>query len=103
MNSKLSYAQDWQQLAHEAKWSAAALAKKCGVSVRTLERYFLRQMGKSPKAWLTTQRQRRAIGLLRDGSRVKEVAGLLSYRPQHFSRDFKKHNGRPPSQLSVLA
>jgi transcriptional regulator GlxA family with amidase domain len=52
MNGRLHQIQNWSELAHEAKWSAAALAKKCGVSLRTLERHFLKAMGRRPQTWL---------------------------------------------------
>lgn len=101
MNTRLHHIQNWPELARQTNWSAAALAKKCGVSVRTLERYFLKQMGNSPKAWLLKQRQRRAFDLIRDGSTVKEAAARIGY--QHastFSREFMKHWGcYPTAQL----
>jgi transcriptional regulator GlxA family with amidase domain len=62
MNSKLNHVKNWPELAQAANWSAAILAKKCGVSVRTLERHFLKEMGKSPKAWLAETRQQLAVG-----------------------------------------
>jgi len=100
MNTALNHIQDWPELSREAKWSASALAKKCGVSVRALERYFRGQFAECPRTWLAEQRQRRAIELLRDGSTVKEVAGQLGYKNQHhFSREFKKQTGHPPCQL----
>jgi transcriptional regulator GlxA family with amidase domain len=98
MNTRLSHIQNWTELAQQAKWSASALAKKCGITVRTLERYFLRQMNKSPKAWLAEQRQRRAVELLRDGSSVKETATCLGYKqPTNFTRKYKKHWGFCPA------
>ena len=61
MNSKLNYIENWPELAQEAKWCAATLAKKCGVSERTLERHFLKHFGESPRIWLTKQRLGLAI------------------------------------------
>jgi transcriptional regulator GlxA family with amidase domain len=40
MNTCLHCIQNWLELAQQANWSAATLAKMCGVPVRTLERYF---------------------------------------------------------------
>jgi AraC-like DNA-binding protein len=98
MNTRLHHIQNWPKLARATNWSAAALAKKCGVSVRTLERYFLKEMGKRPKAWLSEQRQHRAIALLQDGSTVKETAASLNYKhATHFSREFKEHWGHCPT------
>jgi transcriptional regulator GlxA family with amidase domain len=95
----MQWNQNWQELAQRANWSAAALAKECGVSLRTLERYFLKAMGERPQAWLCEERQRRAVELLRDGSNVKTTAALLGYRhATHFSREFKKHWGHAPTE-----
>ena len=104
MNSRLNHIQDWSALAQQARWSASALAKECGVSVRTLERHFRRRMGKSPKAWLAEQRQSLAIQLLQRGSSVKETAGHTGYQnASAFSREFKKHWGNCPAMQSAGA
>jgi len=98
MNTHLHHIQNWPKLAQEANWSAAALAKKCGVSVRTLHRHFLKQLGKNTKAWLAEQRQRHALELLSAGSSIKETASCLGYRqPTNFTRKFKKYWGVCPS------
>lgn len=102
MNSRLDRIQNWPELAPAAGWFAAALAEKCGVSLRTLERFFREHMSNSPKAWFAEQRQRRAIELLREGRSIKEVAAMLGYRNQHhFAREFKKYNGYCPSAHSA--
>jgi AraC-like DNA-binding protein len=99
MNTKLPYVQDWPELARHSKWSAATLAKQCGVSLRTLERYFLKQFRSSPKKWLSEKRQHTAVQMLRGGYSVKEVASYLGYQSQaHFSREFKKHWGLSPTR-----
>jgi AraC-like DNA-binding protein len=115
MNTRLQHIQNWLDLAQQAKWSAAALAKKCGVSVRTLERYFLKNKGTTPIVWLAEQRQKQAWKLLRDGSSVKETAAHLGYKqPGNFSRKFRKHWGccpavqvlqakTEPSQTTIVA
>ncbi|MEI8288538.1 MAG: helix-turn-helix transcriptional regulator [Verrucomicrobiota bacterium] len=98
-NPRLKHIQNWPELAREAKWSASALAERCGVSVRTLHRYFLRHMGKNTKTWLDEQRQHDALELLRDGSTVKETATYLGYKePNSFSRHYKSQTGTCPSQ-----
>jgi AraC-like DNA-binding protein len=104
MNTKMKHIQNWPELAKEANWRAAALAKKCGVSVRTLERHFLKEMGKSPTAWIAEQRRQLEAELLLDGSMVKEVAERLGYKNQHhFSREFKRRHGHPPSQEHIAS
>jgi hypothetical protein len=102
MNSKLNHIQEWAKLAQKADWSVSALAKQCRVSVRTLERYFLKVAGIKPKAWLAEQRQLQAIELLRDGSSVKETAGYLHYKhPSHLTNGLKKHWGHCPTIKAV--
>jgi AraC family chitin signaling transcriptional activator len=97
MSARLYHVRNWIELAQQAKWSASALAKTSGVSVRTLERFFLNNIGKTPKVWLTEQRQEQAIKLLRDGASVKDVAARLGYRQaSNFSRKFKIHWGSSP-------
>ena len=92
-NRSFSDIEKQAKLEAEAKWSVSTPAKKCGVSVSTLERHFLDQMGKSPKAWLTEQRQKPAHELLDHGSPVKEAADQAGYRQAStFSREFKKQN-----------
>ncbi len=99
MNTRLNHVQNWPELAHQASWSAAKLAKKCNISVRTLHRYFLKTMGKNTKTWLAEQRQRNAHDLLRKGSSIKETATCLGYKqPTNFTRKYKNHWGICPSQ-----
>jgi transcriptional regulator GlxA family with amidase domain len=102
MTARLNRIQSWRELAQAAKWSAATLAKHCGVSLRTLERHFLKEMGKSPKAWLVEQRQQRALELVRDGSSVKEMAAVLDFKHStHLSRDFKGQWGCCPTDKTA--
>jgi AraC-like DNA-binding protein len=96
---KLKHIQNWLELARQAKWSASALAKQCGVSVRTLHRHFLQHTGKNTRIWLDEQRQRNAHELLCDGSSIKETADCLGYKsPSNFARHYKHQTGLRPSQ-----
>jgi AraC-like DNA-binding protein len=102
MNNRLQNIQNWPELARQANWCAGTLAKQHGVSLRTLERYFLKEMGKSPKAWLVEQRQQQASKLLQDGSSVKETAQCLNYKhPNHLTNAFKKHWGYCPTNKTT--
>jgi transcriptional regulator GlxA family with amidase domain len=98
-NSRLKHIQNWPELAREAQWSASALAKQCGVSVRTLHRHFLRHTGKNTRTWLDEQRQRDARELICDGSSIKETAACLGYKQQtNFTRHYKHQTGHCPSE-----
>jgi transcriptional regulator GlxA family with amidase domain len=98
-NDRLQHIRNWLELAEQANWSVNALARLCGVSVRALQRHFSKNMGKSPKAWISEQRQNRAVKLLRGGkSSIKEIARELGYQHgANFSRQFKKHWGYAPA------
>jgi transcriptional regulator GlxA family with amidase domain len=99
VKNRVQWMKNQKELAQQADWSAATLAKRCGVSLRTLERYFLKEMGKCPQTWLCEERQRRAIELLRDGCNVKKAATILGYKhATHFSREFKKHWRHAPTE-----
>lgn len=98
MNNRLHKIQNWPERAQTANWCASTLAKDCGVSLRTLERYFLKGMCKSPKKWLAEQRQQRASALIQAGSTVKETAAQLDYKhPSHLTNAFKKQCGCCPT------
>jgi len=98
LNTKLNHIQNWHELARQARWSASALAKQCGVSKDTLRRQFMKQFEKPPGAWLAEQRQRCAVDLLRAGFSVKETADCLGYKQQtNFTRKFKGFWGNCPS------
>lgn len=98
MSNKLEYIRNWHELARQANWSAVVLAKKCAVSSRCLHRHFLQQMGTSPKMWLSEQRLRQALKLLRNGSSIKEIASQLGYKHHSsFTRKYKNQIGICPS------
>ena len=97
--TKLKHISNWPERARQAKWSAAILAKNCGVTVRTLHRHFLQHMGKNTKTWLDEQRQHNAHELLCDGSSMKETSDCLVFQQQSsFTRYYKHQTGHCPSQ-----
>jgi AraC-like DNA-binding protein len=99
MNPRLIHIKNWPELAREASWSTSALAKRCGVSERTLRRHFFRQMGKCPREWLLDQRLHSALELLLAGSSVKLTAYRLGYKhPSNFGRQYKSRTGVHPSR-----
>ncbi len=98
MRSHLKPIRNLPELAEEANWSAAALAKRRGLSLRCLERAFQTEMGTTVRAWLQERRQCRAVELLREGFSVKEVSAELGYSDQsHLWRAFRQRYGRAPS------
>jgi AraC-like DNA-binding protein len=88
-------------LAKRAGWSVKGMADHCGVSLRTLERHFIKKMGQTPVEWLNEHRQKHALELLRLGSSIKETSAELGYKHgSHLTRDFKKQWGCCPTQLN---
>ena len=102
MGSCLEQIKDWSALAKAASYNATALAFKCRVSTRQLERFFQAKMGNSPHKWLRHLRMRRAVELICDQTSIKEVAAELGYKdPAHFTHDFKEYFGVAPSRYHV--
>jgi AraC-like DNA-binding protein len=98
MNLKLHRITDWPERAHAAKYCVKTLARRCDVSVRTLERFIKLKFAASPHDWMIDLRMRRAVELLPETASIKETSDQLGYKSQnHFSREFKKHYGHAPS------
>jgi len=95
--SRLSYIDGWGQRARAASYSVALMAKDCGVSIRTLERFFNATISESSRRWLKRLRMQHALDLFRAGKTVKEAYELLGYKnPNQLSEDFKKIFGASP-------
>lgn len=100
MRSKLHRIADWGDRARKAEYSAHKLAKLCGVSLRSLERFFKQTKATSPHQWLQLQRLLQAKSILMELDSIKEAADTLGYKQaNHFSREFKKHFGGTPSSF----
>lgn len=80
--------------------SSALVAEQCrdaGVSVRTMERIFQKEVGMSFEAWRRQVRLMKAIELLVEGCPVKEVAATVGYRqPGAFIELFRNTLGMTP-------
>jgi len=78
----------------------AALSKLCaqaGLSVRTLERIFQREVGASFTIWRRNVRLMKGIELMVGGASVKEAAFAVGYRqPSAFVEIFRRSMGRTP-------
>ena len=74
MRSRLCQIRNCTELARAAKYRAGGLAKKCGVSTRELQRFFLARKGKHPHEWLNELRQMEGRLLIGRGKSVKEAA-----------------------------
>lgn len=94
---------EWRRLARRAKYRAGGLAALLEVSRRQLQRHTRRAFGKSPQEWLDQERLKHAAKSLRSGGSVKLVAFSLGFKQvSHFSREFRRFHGVPPSKLKLL-
>ncbi len=80
-----------------------ALAEELGISRGYLRNVFFAVHGMSPREYLTEERLRAAKALLREGGlTVGEVAHRVGYEDVlQFSRIFKKHTDRSPSEYRL--
>jgi AraC family carnitine catabolism transcriptional activator len=88
------------EAALEEPVASASVAARVGLSLRQLERRFVRALGVTPARYYLALRLRRAPNLLQQSDlRVTEIAfatGFVSL--EHFSRCYKSHFGATPSQ-----
>ena len=85
---------------HRLSHAQVQMARELGISPRHLTGLCRRLFGDSPARLLLRLKLRRADEMLRYGDRrVKEVSDALGFaNPFHFSRVFRRHLGRSPSQ-----
>lgn len=77
--------------------SLTCLCLDAGVSIRTLQRVFLREVGTDPDSWRRQVRLTRAINLLVSGCSVKEASFTVGYRqPSAFVTAFRHLFGSTP-------
>jgi AraC-like DNA-binding protein len=98
--SHISSHSDWQNLARNAHFKPAAVARLCGVSPRTVQRYFKKHYHCTLGEWMRNYRLEMAYQRLLTGESIKCVAIDLGYKQlSHFSRDFKTRYGCAPKFL----
>lgn len=89
------------EAAIDAPLTVAAIAKRCGVTARTLETLFLKAIGESPGAYFLRLRLSAARRLVKD-SRIPlaDIAVRTGFSSAaSFSRAFRKAYGASPSNL----
>jgi AraC family transcriptional regulator, activator of mtrCDE len=84
----------------EAGWSVDAMARSAGMSRTSFTSRFRASVGRSPMAYLTELRLRRAAGYLSTTTKsVHEIAHLTGYGNEaSFSKAFSRLFGRPPGE-----
>ncbi len=91
-------AQQWLQANLDQRVSITALARRLGLSARTLNRRFRRATGMTPQAYLQTLRIAAARDLLKHSNlAVSEIAWRVGFTDtSYFSALFRRHCGVPP-------
>ena len=89
------------QASAENPLSIATLAKKAYLSEGRFRQVFINSTGIPPKVYYDNLRLNKALSWLRDTDmKLLEIASRLNYSSAfHFSRAFKKHFGKPPSEF----
>jgi AraC-like DNA-binding protein len=81
--------------------SIDAIARQCGVSVRTLHRGFAEWVGLRPKLVVRLERSQRASRMLLEGERSASVSAVLGFSDQaHMTREFRAVYGFTPARFS---
>ncbi|HBC88763.1 MAG TPA: hypothetical protein DCZ94_17615 [Lentisphaeria bacterium] len=88
------------QASAENPLPVATLAKKACLSEGRFRHVFISSTGISPKSYYDSLRLNKALTWLRDTDmKLADIASRLNYSSAfHFSRAFKKHFGKPPSE-----
>lgn len=102
VQERLSHIADWAELGRRAHYRATELDQLCGVTRRSLERFFQMRFGKAPQECLDELRHHDLECLLRSERQLKEIAFLAGYKqPSHMTRQFKQRHGVSPSEWRV--
>ncbi|KAF1055952.1 MAG: Multiple antibiotic resistance protein MarA [Pseudomonas delhiensis] len=91
--------QEWLAANLAESLSLERMAEEVAVSRFHLLRAFKQETGLSPRQWAMQLRTRRALGLLRAGWAVGEIAHALGFADQsHFTRHFRNAYGLSPGR-----
>jgi AraC-like DNA-binding protein len=89
--------------APERSTPLASLCRDAGVSVRTIQRIFRKDIGLDFESWRRQVRLTKAVELLVGGHSVKEVAFCVGYRQSSaFVEAFRRSFGLTPKAWTVL-
>lgn len=103
MGSRLHQVRDWTSEAREADYCCEAIAVRCGVSSRQLERFFHREFETTPHEFVQAFRMSIARLRLEQGFSTKAVACDLKFSgPSEFCRACKKYFGVPPQSFAPM-
>lgn len=87
----------------ESSKALAALCHDAGVSVRTIQRIFRKEIGIDFESWRRQVRLTKAVELLVDGRSVKEVSFCVGYRQSSaFVEAFRRSFGMTPKAWTLF-
>jgi AraC-like DNA-binding protein len=101
MDPRIAHVIDSMERDFDGRLTIAGLAAAVNLSPSRLAVLFKRETGVSPVRYLRALRMERARLLLeRTFLSVKEVMTFVGvHDPSHFTRDFSRHHGIPPTRL----
>ena len=103
MSERLSRIRDWEALARQAHFQPGLMADLCPVSLRQMQRFFVRRFERTPRQWTRELRCRLAHQLIAQGWSSKAVIEELGFAGgSHLSREFRKFYGAAPQTCAPL-
>jgi AraC-like DNA-binding protein len=103
MSARLLKVAEWEKLAAQAYYRPSTMADLCPVSLRELQRFFVKQFNKTPKEWTRELRCRIARKLIIQGWSNKAIASELHFAHEtHFCREFKRVYGFSPQSFAPV-
>ena len=88
--------------APEQTTTLAALCRGAGMSVRTIQRIFRKDIGIDFEGWRRQARLTKAVELLLAGHSVKQVSFCIGYRqPSAFVEGFRRSFGMTPKVWAI--
>ncbi len=90
----------WVTVARSCGYDYRKLARRCNITVRTLQRWFREDHAMTPEQWLIELRLKDAAAMLKKAKSVRSVQEKLGFKlASHFSRDFKRYHGKTPREV----
>jgi transcriptional regulator GlxA family with amidase domain len=101
MSGQLLRIQDWESMARQAKFHPAGMAALCCISLRQMERFFVKRFNKTPIVWTRELRCQQARQLIAKGWTNKAVAIELGFANEsHLCHEFRRVYGSAPRSFA---
>jgi AraC-like DNA-binding protein len=98
-NRRLKLVRNWPAVAAECGYQLQEIARKFGVSDRTVRRHIQTRFDAKPKEWLNELRARVAVQQLAKGESVKNVSKACHFaQTSSFTKFFKRMKGEIPTK-----